>query len=90
VDKELKEIEKTLKMEQVKIDIKFLVTIGAIVASLGGFYFTTSMRIDQLEEKIGQLEKNNEAIIRLEERLKNVQTKTDEIYAHIMDFISDK
>jgi uncharacterized protein (UPF0335 family) len=48
------------------------------------------MRIDQLEKKVGQLEKNNEAIIRLEERLKNVQTKTDEIYAHIMDFISDK
>ena len=76
-------------MEQIKIDIKFLITIGAIVASLGGFYFTTSMRIDLLEEKIGQLEKNNEAIIRLEERLKNVQTKTDEIYAHIIEFISN-
>ena len=75
-------------MNQIKVDIKFLITIGAIVASLGGFYYTTSFRIEALEEKVAALEKNNEAIIRLEERLKNVQTKTDEIYNHILELIS--
>ena len=75
-------------MNQIKVDIKFLITIGAIVAALGGFYYTTSFRIEALEEKVAALEKNNEAIIRLEERLKNVQTKTDEIYNHILELIS--
>ena len=53
-----------------------------------GFYYTTSYRLDELEKNVTQLESNNEAVIRLEERLKNVQQKTDEIYQHIIEFIS--
>ena len=55
-----------------------------------GFYFTTSYRLDELEKKVTTLEANSEAVIRLEERLKSVQTKTDEIYKHIIDFISNE
>ena len=55
---------------------------------MGGFYYTTSYRLEELEKKVTQLESNNEAVIRLEERLKNVQQKTDEIYQHIIEFIS--
>ena len=55
---------------------------------MAGFYYTTSYRLDELEKKVTQLESNNEAVIRLEERLKNVQQKTDEIYQHIIEFIS--
>ena len=76
-------------MSELKVDIKFLITIGTMVVTLAGFYYTTSYRLDTLEEKIEELEANNEAIIRLEERLKTVQTKTDEIYKHIIEFISD-
>ena len=76
-------------MEKIQIDVKFLITIGTIVVTMAGFYYTTTYRLDALEEKVTDLEANNEAIIRLEERLKTVQTKTDEIYKHIIEFISD-
>ena len=76
-------------MEKIHIDVKFLITIGTIVVTMAGFYYTTTYRLDALEEKVISLEANNEAIIRLEERLKTVQTKTDEIYKHIIEFLSD-
>ena len=71
-------------MKEFKLDPKFLITIGTIIVTMAGFYYTTSYRLDTLEKKVVQLEKNNEAIIRLEERLKVVQAKTDEIYKHII------
>ena len=71
-------------MKEFKLDPKFLITIGTIIVTMAGFYYTTSYRLDTLEKKVEQLEENNEAIIRLEERLKVVQAKTDEIYKHII------
>lgn len=76
-------------MKQIKLDIQYLGTIGVFVCTLVGFYYTTSYRLDELEKKVEVLETNSEAVIRLEERLKNVQKKTDEIYKHIIDFISN-
>lgn len=75
-------------MKQIKLDVQYLGTIGVFVCTLVGFYYTTSYRLDELEKKVEVLETNSEAVIRLEERLKNVQQKTDEIYKHIIDFIS--
>ena len=75
-------------MKEIKIDIQYIATFGVFVCTLIGFYFTTSYRLDELEKKVTALEANSEAVIRLEERLKSVQTKTDEIYKHIIDFIS--
>ena len=75
-------------MKQIKLDVQYLGTIGVFVCTLVGFYYTTSYRLDELEKKVEVIEANNEAVIRLEERLKNVQKKTDEIYKHIIDFIS--
>ncbi len=74
-------------MKQIKIDIQYLGTIGVFLCTMVGFYYTTTYRLDELEIKVTELEGNNEAVIRLEERLKNVQAKTDEIYKHIIDFI---
>ena len=68
----------------VKFDFKYVGTIGVFICTLIGFYYTTSYRLDALEKKVETLETNNEAIIRLEERLKSVQHKTDEIYSHII------
>tara|TARA_Y100000361_G_scaffold144558_1_gene152709 strand:- start:150 stop:383 length:234 start_codon:yes stop_codon:yes gene_type:complete len=76
-------------MKQIKLDVQYLGTIGVFVCTLVGFYYTTSYRLDELEKKVEVLETNSEAVIRLEERLKNVQQKTDEIYKHIIDFISN-
>ena len=77
-------------MKQIKLDIQYIATFGVFVCTLVGFYYTTSYRLDSLEKKVEVLEVNNEAVIRLEERLKNVQTKTDEIYTHIISFISNE
>tara|TARA_R100000700_G_C3156111_1_gene133322 strand:+ start:945 stop:1178 length:234 start_codon:yes stop_codon:yes gene_type:complete len=77
-------------MKEIKIDIQYLGTIGVFLCTVIGFYFTTSYRLDELEKKVTTLEANSEAVIRLEERLKSVQTKTDEIYKHIIDFISNE
>jgi len=38
-----------------KLDLKTLITMGGILAVLGGFYFTTQLRLDSLEEKIGKM-----------------------------------
>ena len=76
-------------MKQIKLDVQYLGTIGVFVCTLVGFYYTTSYRLEELEKKVETLETNSEAVIRLEERLKNVQEKTDEIYKHIIDFISN-
>tara|TARA_R110002020_G_C15990103_1_gene749278 strand:- start:280 stop:513 length:234 start_codon:yes stop_codon:yes gene_type:complete len=75
-------------MKEIKLDIKFVGTIVTFICTMAGFYYTTSYRLEELEKKVTQLESNNEAVIRLEERLKNVQQKTDEIYQHIIEFIS--
>jgi|TARA_R100000808_G_scaffold12962_1_gene31905 hypothetical protein len=77
-------------MKEIKVDIQYLGTIGVFLCTVIGFYFTTSYRLDELEKKVTTLEANSEAVIRLEERLKSVQTKTDEIYKHIIDFISNE
>ena len=71
-------------MKEIKIDIQYIATFGIFVSTLIGFFYTTSYRLDELEKKVTTLESNSEAVIRLEERLKNVQTKTDEIYRHII------
>jgi|TARA_Y100001938_G_C7867395_1_gene318599 hypothetical protein len=76
-------------LKQIKLDVQYLGTIGVFICTLVGFYYTTTYRLDELEKKVETLEANNEAVIRLEERLKNVQTKTDEIYKHIISYISN-
>ena len=38
-----------------KLDMKMLLSIGAILVTLAGFYYTTQMRLDRLEEEIVEL-----------------------------------
>jgi hypothetical protein len=37
-----------------KLDVKLLLTLLIIVATLGGFYYTTQLRLDLLEKTIGE------------------------------------
>jgi uncharacterized protein YneF (UPF0154 family) len=41
----------------IKIDIKTLITLLTIAATLGGFYYSTQSRIDDLEKEITVLKK---------------------------------
>ena len=40
-----------------KVDIKTIITLGVLLVPLVGFYYTTNMRLDSLEEKIQQVQK---------------------------------
>jgi len=37
-----------------KLDVKLLLTLLLIVSTLGGFYYTTQLRLDLLEKTIGE------------------------------------
>ena len=39
-----------------EIDIKTLIAIVGAVSVLGGFYYTTQMRLDNIEKEISQLQ----------------------------------
>ena len=40
-----------------KLDIKTLITLLTIAATLGGFYYTTQSRLDNLEHQVVQVKK---------------------------------
>ncbi len=64
-----------------KIDIKLALTLAAIIAGFGGFYYTTQMRLDSLEEKVEQSGPNQELTVlkkqvkRLAKRVKKLEEK---------------
>ena len=47
-----------------KVDIKTLITICTIAATLGGFYYTTQSRLDSLEQEVTSLKKQIKRIAR--------------------------
>ena len=38
-----------------EIDIKTALTVSGIIAILGGFYYTTQMRLDNIEQEIAEI-----------------------------------
>tara|TARA_R110002033_G_scaffold129565_1_gene170343 strand:+ start:587 stop:748 length:162 start_codon:yes stop_codon:yes gene_type:complete len=52
----------------VKLDIKTVITLCTFVATLAGFYYSTQIRLDNLEEEVVQIEKQ---VKRLTRQLKN-------------------
>lgn len=40
-----------------KIDIKTLITLFTFAATMGGFYYTTQLRLDSLEASVEKVEK---------------------------------
>jgi predicted ATP-grasp superfamily ATP-dependent carboligase len=51
-----------------KLDIKTVITLCTFVATLAGFYYSTQIRLDNLEEEVVQIEKQ---VKRLTRQLKN-------------------
>ena len=47
-----------------KLDIKTLITLLTIAATLGGFYFSTQSRIDDLEKEANVLKKQVKKLAR--------------------------
>ena len=40
-----------------KVDIKLMISIITFAATMGGFYYSTQLRLDGLEEKTSSIEK---------------------------------
>ena len=51
-----------------KIDIKTLITIVTFAATMGGFYYSTQIRLDQLEENVVRVEKQIKQIKKLKRK----------------------
>ena len=47
-----------------KLDIKTLITLLTIAATLGGFYFTTQTRLDALEQEVSEVKKQVKRLAR--------------------------
>tara|TARA_B100000287_G_scaffold86833_2_gene79480 strand:- start:936 stop:1094 length:159 start_codon:yes stop_codon:yes gene_type:complete len=47
-----------------KLDIKTLITLLTITATLSGFYYTTQIRLDSLEQEVTKLQKQIKRIAR--------------------------
>tara|TARA_B100000131_G_scaffold213207_1_gene204975 strand:- start:2356 stop:2577 length:222 start_codon:yes stop_codon:yes gene_type:complete len=70
-------------LESAKIDIKTLIAIGGILVTFGGFYYTTQMRLDTLEEKVIILESSVKSSIdksdRVQKQLKRVSKRLEKL-----------
>jgi len=47
-----------------KLDIKTLITLLTFAAALGGFYYTTQIRLDSLEQEVSQMKKQIKRMVR--------------------------
>ena len=47
-----------------KLDIKTVITLCTFVATLAGFYYSTQIRLDYLEDEVTQLQKQVKRIAR--------------------------
>jgi hypothetical protein len=62
------------------IGVRELIALVSIVAALSGFYYTTKLRIDNLEENHVNSDETERRIIALEERTKSMDEKIEFIY----------
>ena len=47
-----------------KLDVKTLITLLTIATTLGGFYYTTQARLDNLEQEVSQVKKQIKRLTR--------------------------
>ena len=52
-----------------KLDLKTVVMLISIASSLGGFYYTTNLRLDALEEELVELHKSDARLKKLVRKL---------------------
>jgi hypothetical protein len=62
------------------IGVRELIAIVGVVAALSGFYYTTKLRIDNLEQNSGNTGEIERRVIALEERTKSMDEKIEFIY----------
>jgi hypothetical protein len=53
---------------KITLDLKTLVTLGGILAMLSGFVYTTTLRLNNIEEQVDSLEERQDASERRAQR----------------------
>ena len=43
---------------EIKLDIKTLIAVGAFAATMGGFYYSTTHRLNSVEDKIENVQED--------------------------------
>ena len=75
---------------QLKLDIKTILGVSAIIVTLAGFYYTTQMRLDRLEASVGQNSSSEELkslkkqIQQLNKRVKKLENKWNNLISRDM------
>ena len=49
-------------MEPVKLDLKTLIVLGGFLVTMGGFYYTTELRLERLESEIRAVDSDNKIL----------------------------
>ena len=49
-------------MDPIKLDVKTLMVMGGLLVTLGGFYYTTELRLEHLESEIRTVDRDNKAL----------------------------
>jgi hypothetical protein len=60
---------------KITLDLKTLVTLGGILAMLSGFVYTTTLRLNNIEEQVDSLEVHLHAIERYQRKIRKGQQK---------------
>ena len=61
-----------------KIDIKLLITLLTFATTMGGFYYTTQLRLDSLESEIAQCN-SSEPVDKLAKKVQNLTKRVKKL-----------
>jgi hypothetical protein len=61
-----------------KIDIKLLITLLIMATTMGGFYYTTQLRLDSLEMGIAEC-KSNHQVDQLKKKVQNLSKRVKKL-----------
>ena len=53
---------------KITLDLKTLITLGGILAMLGGFVYTTTLRLNNIEQQVDSLEERQRSLERYSQR----------------------
>ena len=53
---------------KITLDLKTLITLGGILAMLGGFVYTTTLRLNNIEKQVDSLEERQRSLERHSQR----------------------
>ena len=60
---------------KLKLDLKIMIGVLTIVAALGGFYYTTQIRLDTLEETSKHSHQINHDVMVLQEQVQQLKKR---------------